>query len=297
MLKVCEKFGIHDFKTYVRAYALIDSILLAIIYENLSAMGMEYSGLDCSYVCTTSGYAWQCFLFKTGINLDFVRSKSMNDMINSGIRGGVSMNTLSVAEMNFEGNKLGHDPEKPPSRMIDNDIISLYSTAMYHKLPHSQFEWATEEELESIDWENFDTEGDHGFILMCDLSYPPECQERTLDLPLAPSRHAANFSELSKRQRQQLKTMGPSVSSSFLSQPRLMLHMYDKTAYVVHAKALKYYLRAGLKLKIHKAVKFFQTDFCKIYVDANVEKRKLARTPSIRAFLKLMNNGKFGKHG
>ena len=33
------------------------------------------------------------------------------------------------------------------------------------KLPHSEFRWLTREELESLDIENFESDGDFGIIL------------------------------------------------------------------------------------------------------------------------------------
>ena len=58
---------------------------------------------------------------------------------------------------------------------------------------------------------------------------------------------------------------------------KLVPNLGDKSKYVLHYKNLKLYLSLGMKLtKVHKILKFKQSDWLKKYFDFDTEKRKTA---------------------
>ena len=59
---------------------------------------------------------------------------------------------------------------------------------------------------------------------------------------------------------------------------KLIPNLGNKTNYVLHYRDLQLYLSLGMKLKkIHRTLKFKQSDWMKKYIDFNNEKRKKCR--------------------
>ena len=69
-----------------------------------------------------------------------------------------------------------------------------------------------------------------------------------------------------------------------------------KTNYIVYYRNLQLYLSLGMKLtKIHKILRFKQSDWMKIYINFNTEKRKNVTNKLEKTFFKLIISSVYGK--
>ena len=102
------------------------------------------------------------------------------------------------------------------------------------------------------------------------------------DYPLAPEKLEISQNMLSK------------YCSNIAS--KLVPNLGNKSKYIVHYRNLLLYLSLGMKLtKVHRILKFKQSDWLKKYIDFNTDKRKNAANSFEKDLFKLMNNSVFGK--
>ena len=72
---------------------------------------------------------------------------------------------------------------------------------------------------------------------------------------------------------------------------KLIPNLGDKVKYVVHYKNLQYYLSLGMKLeKVHRILKFKQSDWLKEYVQFSTKKRQESTDEFNKYFFKLLIN-------
>ena len=77
---------------------------------------------------------------------------------------------------------------------------------------------------------------------------------------------------------------------------KLIPNLRNKTKYVLHYKNIQLYLSLRMKLtKIHRVLKFKQSEWMKKCIDFNTEKRKNAANDFEKDFFKLMISSVYGK--
>ena len=124
---------------------------------------------------------------------------------------------------------------------------------------------------------------------MVDLNYPSNLHDCHNDFPLAAEKLKIDAEMLPQYQVE----LGNKTSHI----PKLLETLQSKQNYVCHYSVLKFYCQQGLQVtRLHKTLKFNQSDFMKCYIEQNT---KLRQQPGIstfeKNFFKLLNNSCFGK--
>jgi hypothetical protein len=177
-LKVWKEFGMKTFRDYHDLYNQSDVLLLADVFEKVRDMCIKNYDLDPAWYFTAPGLSWDALLKISRVKLDLLSDVNMLNMIEKGIRGGVSMisNRYGKANNPYMGNK--HEKDKATKYITYLDANNLYGWAMSKALPTHGFEWMTESELSS--WKTTSC------ILEVDIEYPEELHDLHNDYPLAP---------------------------------------------------------------------------------------------------------------
>ena len=136
--------------------------------------------------------------------------------------------------------------------------------------PRGRFKWLNRREIGRCDV-NSVGENSIGYILKVDLECHNESHELHIDYPLASGKLKISCNTL------------PNYCSSIVNKScikmggvnKLLQNLGNKSKHVLHYRNLQLYFLLGMKLvKFHEYLKFRQSDWLKMYIDFNKEKRK-----------------------
>ena len=267
-------FKMKTFKEYHELYNITDVLLLADVFENFRDLCLKIYGLDPVYYFTAPQLAWDACLKMTSVKLELLSDEDMLLMFEEGIRGGISIISNRYGEANNKYMRKGFNKNKPSKYLMYLDANNLYGCAMSEKLPTHGFKWLLDREIGKLFnnqvlqvWEKIPC------ILEVDLEYPENLHDLHNDYPFCPERVECKNGV-----------------------KKLIPNLRDKTKYIIHYKNLIQCLRAGMKLKkIHRGIKFVESEWMKSYIDKNTNLRAMAKNNFEKDFFKLMNNSVFGK--
>jgi len=244
-------FKISNLQQYHDHYLLSDILLLADVFEHFRQDVLEKHGLDCLHYLTLPSLSWSMALKHTGIELDLITDPEMYLMLENSIRGGISTITNRYAKAN---NPLveGYDLSKPTTYITYLDENNLYGFAMSQPLPVGDFKFLTPDKVAALDITSIAQDSPTGYILDCDIQYPPHLNDAHSDYSLTPEH----------------LTISPEMLSPFAANllgkgwkptQKLIPNLFDKTNYVTHYCNLQFYLKHGLILtKVHRVLSFTQ---------------------------------------
>ena len=137
-------------------------------------------------------------------------------------------------------------------------------------LPYGGFKWL--KNVDGFDVNSINEKSDTGYFLEVDLEYPDELHELHNDYPLAPEKLTVTNDILSNY----CKSIADKYEIKVGDVKKLIPNLSNKTNYVVHYRNLQLYLSLGMKLtKIHRVLKFKQSDWMKKYINFNTGKKQM----------------------
>ena len=264
-------------------------VLLLDVFEMFIDMCLKFYKLDPCHYFSSPGLSWDAMLKMTGVKLEKIVDIHMYLFIEKGLRGGISYIAKRYAKAN---NKYmnDYDPKKPSTFISYLDMNNLYGWAMSEYLPYEGFKWL--KNVDEFDVMSISEKSPIGYFLEVDLEYPDKLHVLHNDYPLAPEKLAIPYEMLSDYCKKNAGKYEIKVGDV----KKLIPNLGNKTNYVVHYRNLQLYLSLGMKLtKIHRVLKFKQSDWMKKYIDFNTEKRTNAANNFEKDFFKLMINSAYGK--
>ena len=266
---VWKEFGIKNLGEYHDLYLKTDVILLSNVFEAFREVCLKNYGLDPAHFYTAPGLAWKACLKKTKIRLELLLDPDMLLMFERGIRGGITQSVHRWAKANNPYMGPMFNPKEKVNYLQYLDANNLYGWAMSQPSPTGGFKWV---EVKPEEISKLAKLENKGYLLEVDIKYPKELHDSHNDLPFMCKKLRINGVE------------------------KLVPNLFDKKKYVIHIRALDQALKHGLILeKIHRAIKFDQSDWMKGYIDFNIQLRTKATNGFEKDFYKLMNNSLFGK--
>ena len=140
---------------------------------------------------------------------------------------------------------------------------------MSEYLSYGEFKWL--KNVNEFDVNSVNEKSDTGYFREVYLEYPDELHELHNVYPLASEKLTVTNDMLSKY----CKKIADKYDIKVGDVKKLIPNLKSKTKYVLHYRNRQLYLFLGMKLiKIHRMLKFKQSNWMKKYIDFNTEKKK-----------------------
>ena len=310
--KVWDTFKFKNMLEYSRLYCWLDTILLLEAWEPVCQFTESTFGLHPSHFYTLPSMAMACCLKKLHDTekwkkIELLKNFDMIDFVSKAKRGGITSTLGTRLVFSRSGAK---DVKKAIRKMKDQDprtirnlchavdktlkkelkkgedyVIlyvdanNLYGEAQSHSLPHSDFQWASPEDLQLINkffevraegtksgtkikWSDYFND-ETGYFIEADIEFPEHLKEKMANFPPAPEKTKIEKEALSEFARNMLDE----ANEKYIESEKLCLTLCNKKKYVTHHKLMDLYSQIGVKVKnITKCLKFKQHPFLKVSI-------------------------------
>ena len=85
-----KEFDMKSMRDYMETYCMIDTLLLAQVFEEFRTESLNNFNMDPSHFISLPGFAYNAFLKHTEVNLEYITDHEIFEMLSSNLRGGHS---------------------------------------------------------------------------------------------------------------------------------------------------------------------------------------------------------------
>lgn len=176
------------------------------MFEQYRKVSLENFELDPLWFYSTPGLSWEAALKFTKVELDLIDCPEKYTFLEKALRGGVSVVPHRYAKsINHYINPEIHKSDPDQSYLFMLDYNGLYSYIMLSYLPCSDFEWIEDSEIENFNINKYTETSEYGFFAEVDLIYPRTLHNDHHLFPLAASKLAIPYEDLSSFQKEIMK--------------------------------------------------------------------------------------------
>ena len=266
-----EIFSFRNGEELIQIYLKRAVLLLECVFEKFIKVSVNEFGINPKNCVSLSGYAWQCGLKYTQINLQTLQDKDMILLLEYNIRGGIS-SVMGDRNIKSDENK----------KILYVDANNLYGQTMSQPLLYDEIKFDKNVKLEDI--LNTPDYGDIGYFIEVDLKYSDNIKEKTRNFALAPVNEKTNPDDFSDY----MKEIIPDI---YILTKKLICDWSDKKNYLIHYRMLKFYVRLGMIVDtVQYIISFKQSTRLEKYISSNTQRGKKAKNDFEKDFYKLLNN-------
>jgi len=137
-------------RRYHDHYLMSDVLWLADVFQHFRKQIFDKHALDCLYFPTLPSLAWSMALKHTQVDMDLTCDPEIYLMIESGIRGGISIISNRYSKAN---NPLlpNFDPEQATTCITYLDANNFYGASQSEHLAVDEFWCLTDDEISRLD--------------------------------------------------------------------------------------------------------------------------------------------------
>ncbi|XP_069175223.1 uncharacterized protein [Procambarus clarkii] len=295
-LKVFNLGNCTNIKDYLMLYLKVDVGMLVDIFTLWRTSLKEIYELDIVFYVSLPSYAWDAFLFKSKVVLDYVYDQNIYDLLRRNLRGGF---TSSIRQFTQAVNE--HTTSNPSSdddtHILYLDFNSLYAACMAEVLPQGGIRQLTDLERDTLlgqGLQHIPCDQDKGYWILCDTKHvSPEVARYTDDLPLVLSHTNITEEFLSEYSK---KTLNDEKRKLPPKNTKLIASHLPQNDYLVSLDFLQLLLKLGLEVERVKTIyEFNQAPYLKDFISTNIRERANTTCKVKGKAFKLISNSLYGK--